>query len=198
MAEHVAFEVEATYRRVDGAWRVLRTKAEPRFDGDGVFLGMIGANADVTEARKAEGDLLRINELLEERVAEALAVPIDELVASPRAKVRLYRSDEVDKRKLGRGITMRPLVPEPTPSEQLSLMELAPGGVMGGTPHLPGTREFFTCLTGSVVIIVAGERHALSPGDVLAFPGNVAHSYQNGGPSPARGVSVVVLSRTGV
>jgi len=133
------------------------------------------------------------------KVADALGVPIDELLASPRAKVRLYRKGEViESRKTGRGITMRPLVPEPTPAEMLALMELEPGGVMGGTPHLPGTREFFTCLSGRVAIVVAGERHELGPGDVLAFPGNVAHSYQNPTKTHASGVSVVVLSRTGV
>lgn len=53
--------------------RWLRCEALPRFDGDGVFQGYVGANIDVTEAKKAEEDLKRINELLEERVGEALA-----------------------------------------------------------------------------------------------------------------------------
>jgi quercetin dioxygenase-like cupin family protein len=70
---------------------------------------------------------------------------------------------------------------------------------MGGTPHLPGTREFFTCLDGRVNLIVAGDRYALGSGDVLAFPGNLPHSYQNVDPlEPARGVSVVVLAKAGV
>jgi hypothetical protein len=34
---------------------------------------------------------------------------------------------------------------------------------------------------------------------VLAFPGNLPHSYQNAdGIAPARGVSVVVLAKAGV
>ena len=67
------------------------------------------------------------------------------------------------------------------------------------TPHLPGTREFFTCLAGRVNLIVAGERYELDEGDVLAFPGNLPHSYQNADAlRPARGVSVVVLAKAGV
>jgi XRE family transcriptional regulator, regulator of sulfur utilization len=78
-------------------------------------------------------------------------------------------------------------------------MDFAPGAVMGGTPHLPGTREFFTCLDGRVRLLVAGEVHALETGDVLAFPGNLPHSYQNpDGVNPARGVSVVILAKAGV
>ena len=53
--------------------RWLRCEGIPRFDGDGRFQGYVGANIDVTEARRAEDDLKRINELLEERVSEALA-----------------------------------------------------------------------------------------------------------------------------
>jgi quercetin dioxygenase-like cupin family protein len=99
----------------------------------------------------------------------------------------------------GRGVTIRALVPEPVPDEMIEVMEFAPGAVMGGTPHLPGTREFFTCLDGRVNLIVAGERYALATGDVLAFPGNLPHSYQNADPLlPARGVSVVVLAKAGV
>ena len=70
-------------------------------------------------------------------------------------------------------------MPEPVPDEMMEVMDFAPGAVMAGTPHLPGTREFFTCLDGRVNLMVAGERHALAAGDVLAFPGNLPHSYQN-------------------
>jgi len=54
-------------------WRWLRAEGIPRFDDAGVFQGYVGASLDVTDARRAEQDLKRVNELLEERVSEALA-----------------------------------------------------------------------------------------------------------------------------
>jgi len=46
--------------------------------------------------------------------------------------------------------------------------------------------------------MVAGERYALAEGEVLAFPGNLPHSYQNAdAQSPARGISLVVLAKAG-
>ncbi len=133
------------------------------------------------------------------KVAGALGVPIDELLASPRALVRRWKAAEVAQKSKGRGVTIRELVPEPVPDSMMEVMDFAPGAVMGGTPHLPGTREFFTCLDGRVNIMVAGDRFALSLGDVLAFPGNLPHSYQNAdGIQAARGVSVVVLAKAGV
>jgi transcriptional regulator with XRE-family HTH domain len=133
------------------------------------------------------------------KVAAALGVPIDELLASPRALVRRWPAADVASRAKGRGVTIRELVPEPVPDEMMEVMDFAPGAVMGGTPHLPGTREFFTCLDGSVNLMVAGDRYVLAEGDVLAFPGNLAHSYQNADAlEPARGVSVVVFAKAGV
>ena len=133
------------------------------------------------------------------KVAEALGVPIDELLASPRAMVRRWPAADVASRVKGRGVTIRALVPEPVPDEMMEVMDFAPGAVMGGTPHLPGTREFFTCLDGCVNLMVAGERYELAEGDVLAFPGNLAHSYQNADAlQAARGISVVVLAKAGV
>ncbi|MYZ47782.1 PAS domain-containing protein [Propylenella binzhouense] len=70
MRERRGFQVEARYRRADGAFRVLRTEAQPRFDPDGTFLGMIGVNVDVTEARAAEAALHELNATLEEQVLE--------------------------------------------------------------------------------------------------------------------------------
>jgi len=133
------------------------------------------------------------------KVAGALGVPIDELLASPRAKVRKWSQEDIAAQAAGPGVTMRPLVPEPVPQEMLTVMDFAPEGAMRGSPHLPGTREYFTCLEGKVTIVVAGDKYDLVAGDVLGFPGNVAHSYRNmDAERPARGVSVVVLAKAGV
>jgi quercetin dioxygenase-like cupin family protein len=112
--------------------------------------------------------------------------------------VRRWHATEVARRTKGHGVTIRALVPEPVPGEMMEVMDFAPGAAMGGTPHLPGTREYFTCLSGRVNLMVAGERYLLGEGDVLAFPGNLPHSYQNADAlESARGVSVVVLAKAG-
>src|SRR5437899_1359116 len=93
------------------------------------------------------------------KVAGKLGVPIDELLASPRAKVRKWSAADLPSRLQGRGVSVRPLVPEPVPEEMLVMMAFAPNATMAGTPHLPGTREFFSCLEGGVTIFVAGDRY---------------------------------------
>jgi transcriptional regulator with XRE-family HTH domain len=133
------------------------------------------------------------------KISQALGAPIDELLSEPRTKVREWRAKEVGSRSRGQGVTIRSLVPEPVPDEIMEVMDFAPGATMRGTPHLPGTREYFSCLDGSVTIFVAGHPHDLATGDVLGFPGNVPHFYRNASTgSTARGVSIVVLAKAGV
>src|SRR5215469_12158400 len=49
------------------------------------------------------------------KVANALGVPIDELLAAPRAKVRKWSAEEIGSRQRGRGVAERPLVPRADP-----------------------------------------------------------------------------------
>jgi len=67
------FSLEARYRRNDGEYRWVRSVSQPRRGPDGGFDGFIGVGYDTTDAKRAEGDLKHINDLLAERVQEALA-----------------------------------------------------------------------------------------------------------------------------
>ncbi|MCW5761528.1 MAG: PAS domain-containing protein, partial [Phenylobacterium sp.] len=67
------FTLEARYRRADGEFRWIRSVSQPRWGADGAFDGFIGVGFDATDAKQAEDDLKRINDLLAERVQEALA-----------------------------------------------------------------------------------------------------------------------------
>jgi PAS domain S-box-containing protein len=67
------FSLEARYRRADGEWRWIRSQSQPRWGASGEHEGFVGLAYDITQAKQAQSDLQRINELLEERVAAALA-----------------------------------------------------------------------------------------------------------------------------
>jgi PAS domain S-box-containing protein len=69
MQDRSGFLTEARYRRADGAWRTLRTEARPRFGPHGAFLGMVGVNSDITEARQAEAALLQRDARLRDLLA---------------------------------------------------------------------------------------------------------------------------------
>ena len=67
------FVQEARYRHLDGGYRWFRSVTQSRISPTGEFIGYVGIGYDITDAKRAEGDLKRINDLLAERVEEALA-----------------------------------------------------------------------------------------------------------------------------
>jgi transcriptional regulator with XRE-family HTH domain len=127
------------------------------------------------------------------RVADALQVSIEELLAPPRASARFYARDIVPVRVRGQ-VSIRQLLPDPIPGAEVGRMEFAPLSRMIGVPHTPGTREYLTCETGELELVAGGETFRLRPGDVVSFRGDQRHSYSNPSRSPSVGYSVVLLA----
>jgi PAS domain S-box-containing protein len=67
------FVWEGRYRDLEGAYRWIRSVSKPRYGPDGAFTGRVGVAYEITEAKQAQADLTRINDLLAERVEAALA-----------------------------------------------------------------------------------------------------------------------------
>jgi transcriptional regulator with XRE-family HTH domain len=129
------------------------------------------------------------------KISQGLRISIDELISSPRAECKHIKSKDVPiDRRSKAGVVLRKLLPDKIPATEMDELRLEPGATMTGSPHLEGTREYFTCISGQVSIGVLGEVHYLEKGDVLAFPGDKPHSYKNSGRTPAVGVSVVFFS----
>jgi len=127
------------------------------------------------------------------RVAGALQVSLEELLAAPRASSHFYPRGSLPVRTRG-PVTLRQLLPDPIPGTEISRMELSPLSRLTGIPHTPGTREYLTCDSGQIGLYVAGEEWLLGPGDVVSFRGDQRHSYANPGRDPAVGYSVVLLA----
>lgn len=127
------------------------------------------------------------------KAARALDVSLEELLAAPRSACRLYRAAELRVSTKG-DAAVRRLLPEPLPGLELERLELPAKGVMIGSPHTPGTREYLTCERGAIRLRAAGEAWTLTPGDVMVFPGDQKHSYENPGTAPCVAYSVVVIA----
>lgn len=131
------------------------------------------------------------------KVAAALQVSVEELIAPPRASARHVPAARLPVKQRGQ-VSVRKLLPEPLPGMELERMELPPGGSMTGVPHTPGTREYLTCETGEVELTASGEIYRLAPGDVVVFRGDQKHGYRNPGRSRAIAYSVVVIAPAAV
>lgn len=130
------------------------------------------------------------------KVAAALGVSLEELVGPPRPGAKHYPAADLPVRRRG-GVLVRQLLPEALRGLALERLELEPGGVMPGTPHTPGTREYLTCERGTVELSAAGQSWRLEPGDVVVFRGDQRHGYRNPGRKTAVAYSVVALTPPG-
>lgn len=127
------------------------------------------------------------------RLAGALQVTLDELVAPPRATARHWRAAELTERRKG-VVAIRKLLPDPLPGLDIERIELPAGAGFAGVPHTPGTREYLTCEIGSLELAVSGSKYRLAPGDVVVFRGDQSHGYKNPGKTVAVAFSAVVLA----
>lgn len=124
-----------------------------------------------------------------------LRISIEELIASPRAECRLIRAAQVPvDRRSKNGVSLRKLLPDKIPATEMDELHLDIGATLTGSPHIQGTREYFTCVRGEVQIGVLGQVYKLEKGDVLSFPGDKPHSYRNVGRTVAQGISVVLFA----
>lgn len=127
------------------------------------------------------------------KVARALQVPLEELIAVPRAACQFYHAGSLVERTRGRA-RIRKLLPDPIAGLEIDRFELPPRTQLTGIPHTPGTREYLTCEAGTIVLTAAGEQWELHRGDVVVFRGDQRHSYNNPAGTTAIAYSVVLLA----
>jgi quercetin dioxygenase-like cupin family protein len=130
------------------------------------------------------------------KVANALQVRVDELLAAPRQPARHILASELPVRQRGE-VTVRKLLPESLPGLDLERMVLPAGARMAGVPHTPGTREYLTCERGQIELSAGGERFVLDPGDVVVFRGDQRHGYRNLAATTTVAYSVIAFAPVG-
>src|SRR5262249_19003751 len=81
------------------------------------------------------------------RVANALQVSIEELIAEPRGGARHYPKGSLPVRARG-GVEIQRLLPDPIPGMELDRMTFPPSSQLTGIPHTPGAREYLICESG--------------------------------------------------
>ena len=127
------------------------------------------------------------------KVANALQIRVDELLAAPLRSVQHHRAADLPTRARGQ-VAIRKLLPQPLPGLDLERMVLPVGARMTGVPHTPGTREYLTCERGTIELAVAGDRFLLAEGDVVTFRGDQRHGYHNPGTNVAVAYSVIAFA----
>ena len=80
LAKGIPYECDAKVLRPDGSHRWIVARGAAKYDTDGTVIGLHGTIQDITERKRAEQEIRRLNTELEKRVAERTA----ELTAANR------------------------------------------------------------------------------------------------------------------
>jgi transcriptional regulator with XRE-family HTH domain len=138
-------------------------------------------NVEQGTANPSVGTLLKLS--------EALGIGLPELVEPPTTSgMKVTRSGEGallwSGEAGGRGV----LVASVGPPDVVELWDWSLGAHddHSSPGHTTGTQELLQVLEGSIEVDVNGERHQLTAGDALNFPGDLPHAYSNPHQIPAR------------
>lgn len=127
------------------------------------------------------------------KIAASLSVSIEELLSRPRQDISLIEADQVPLQTRGSGnVQIAKLMPDKIKGIEIDRLEFAVGSVMGGHPHLQGTKEYLSVIHGELTVHISGEVFVVKKGGVLAFPGNQAHSYKNTSRGVTLALSIVI------
>lgn len=131
------------------------------------------------------------------RLANALGVPIGELLSSPvRAGdiIRVMDPHEIPTLPGEHaGYALRILGPMDLAGKyEWYELTLQPGGALTSAAHDPGTHEHLTVIAGSVDLEVGGETKRIRHGATARYPADLDHSIRNAGKGEARAMLVVV------
>lgn len=129
------------------------------------------------------------------KISTALQTPIDELLNPKKAICTLIKAEETPMQERAQGLVkIFKLLPDKSTNTSIERMEIRPCGLMKGTPHLSGTKEYFHCIQGEIIIRISSQDYVVKKGGTLAFPGQLPHTYLNEGKILGIGFSVVVLA----
>ncbi|HJZ28676.1 MAG TPA: XRE family transcriptional regulator [Streptosporangiaceae bacterium] len=133
------------------------------------------------------------------RISDAFGVPVTQLVdvgGEPAVRISSPDASRVLWRGPSGGTGTIVGATDPPWAVELWRWEVMPGEEFGGDAHAPATREMVWVETGRLTLTVAGERHAVEPGQCARFPAGRPHRYSNDGQEPARFTMVVVIPPT--
>ncbi|WP_433869442.1 helix-turn-helix domain-containing protein [Saccharopolyspora sp. CA-218241] len=121
----------------------------------------------------------------------ALGIPFSRLVEPPSPQVRVIRSGEAPMVRSEQSPYAAALLSSCPPGARrdLYLLELEPGGVRHGDPHIPGSVEHVLVTAGHLRVGPREQPVELTPGDYAAFSGSAPHLYE----ALAPGTTAVLL-----
>lgn len=127
------------------------------------------------------------------KIANGLKISFTSLMMRPETDVELVRRSAIAPLVEADG-TYRNYLVFPFDSSrgfEMYSIELDPGARLDAEPHPAGTQEFITVFSGTLAVLLNGQRWAVGDGDSIRFKADRKHAYANEGNTPCR-LSMVI------
>jgi PAS domain S-box-containing protein len=98
--QDIAEQHDFKFRRKDGSvfWALISTN--PIFDDSGAYLGALGMISDITDRKQAEDTLLRLNEILDQKVAERTTLANKRARLLQSLAIELIETEEKERERI--------------------------------------------------------------------------------------------------
>jgi len=123
-------------------------------------------------------------------IAKALSISIEELFHQNQTKFNKTKANQI-KTINKKNAQVIKAIPDKLSGLELEIVEIDINGLLKGSSHSKGCREYCYLLKGQLKLYFSGEQAELSQGDVLSFDGHQAHSYKNTGNKKCQFLSVL-------
>jgi transcriptional regulator with XRE-family HTH domain len=130
------------------------------------------------------------------KVAHALQVSIEQLVAAPWAAASFFAAGSLPSRTRG-SVVVQQMLPERLPGMSIERIELPAGTRLTSPAASTGTRVYVICEAGALELRTAGEFWTLHRGDLLAIRNEQSWVLVNRGRGKAVAYGVVALAPLG-
>ncbi|WP_432946527.1 helix-turn-helix domain-containing protein [Kribbella sp. CA-253562] len=110
----------------------------------------------------------------------ALEIQFGDLIDPPKPKVQVIRAHEgpaIYSEQADYSATLVASCP-PNARRDIYRLTVSPGPGRKSEPHMPGTVEHVVLSTGRALIGLSSEPVELTPGDYIAYPGDLPHLFQ--------------------
>lgn len=115
------------------------------------------------------------------KISGTLQVSLEELMSDSKHEIKLFKESDLVSIKKGIGniVAIKKLLPDKISGLEIELLEFEPAAKFKGSPHVSSTKEYLYCHQGEVILTIENESYHLKKGDLIAFKGDVKHSYEN-------------------
>ncbi|MEV4253341.1 XRE family transcriptional regulator [Spirillospora sp. NPDC049652] len=113
-------------------------------------------------------------------LAVALDVPFAQLVAQPVPRVQVIRAGEGPSLTADRADYRATVLASCPPGARRDVYQITaePGPPRVSDPHMPGVVEHVVLSTGRALVGLLDDPVELAPGDYIAYPGDLPHTFQ--------------------